>query len=290
MRDPIFEFSWARCDASGSCTSIPHATGPSYVVTAADGQHRIELRVVARNEYGETEARVQTAHTVPHPEPVLPPPAAASDKKSGAGASATKLALARATISRHDRVLDVLAPITRLASGRVHVQLQAGKRRYRFTAPIDSATGRVRFRRQIPKTQAELGTGIVTITYPGDADTRPQTVRLRAASRPAKLTVARPTITAGGRLRAAGTVSARAGGAVRLQLGYVADGKTMSLQLKAPILNGRWNLDVQLPQVVRGAMARREGAVQSYTLFTGYLQERMRGEMRSYQVGFDPTG
>ena len=37
-------------------------------------------------------------------------------------------------------------------------------------------------------------------------------------------------------------------------------------------------------------MARREGAVQSYTLFTGYLQERMRGEMRSYQVGFDPTG
>jgi len=73
-------------------------------------------------------------------------------------------------------------------------------------------------------------------------------------------------------------------------LGYVADGKTMSLQFKAPILNGRWNLDVQLPQVVRGAMARREGAVQSYTLFTGYLQERMRGEMRSYQVGFDPTG
>ena len=35
---------------------------------------------------------------------------------------------------------------------------------------------------------------------------------------------------------------------------------------------------------VRTAIAQRTGTVHSYTLFTGYLPARMRGEMRSFQV------
>ena len=35
-------------------------------------------------------------------------------------------------------------------------------------------------------------------------------------------------------------------------------------------------------------MARRTGSVHSYTLFTGYFERRIRGEMQSYQVLGNP--
>ena len=210
--------------------------------------------------------------------PVQPAPPPAHGRLSTA-----KLELARATIVRRDRVLDVLARITRGASGRVHVELQSAGRRYRFTAPVDAHRGRIRFRRRIPRAQADLGTGILTIVYRGDADTRPQTVRLRAASQRAALRPRRPTIE-DGRLRAAGTVSRRARGAVRVQLEYVVAGRTTTLQFPAPISNGRWSLNQRLSQSVRDAIATRTGTAHSYTLFTGYARARIRGEMRSFQV------
>jgi hypothetical protein len=194
-----------------------------------------------------------------------------------------KLALARATINRRDRVLDVLAPITSLASGRVEVELHAAGQRYRFTAPVDSQDGRIRFRQPIPRAQADLGTGIVTIVYPGDEDTRPQEVRLRAASQKANLELERPRID-DGRLKAQGTISDRARGVVRLQLQYVVDGQTETVKLRGRIDDGQWEIDEALSQEVRDAIAQRPGTVHSYTQFTGYYPRRLRGEMRSYQV------
>ena len=216
--------------------------------------------------------------TAPSPMPTAPPPPPAEVGKHPA-----KLSLARATIKRRDRVLDVLAPITRLASGRVNVELHAAGRRFRFTAPINSRDGRIRFRKRIPKAQAELGTGIITITYRGDADTRPQTVRLRAAHRPAQLRLSRPRIV-DGRLRAAGRVSDLARGVVRLQLEYDRGGQTRIVRFRARIANGRWALNRQLSERVRTGIAQRAGSLHSYTLFTGYYPRRMRGEMRSFQV------
>ena len=227
--------------------------------------------------------------TIPRPAAIVPPPAAIAPTPVPPTPVPTekftaKLSLARATINRNDRVLDVLAPITSLASGRVDVELHAAGRRFRFTAPINSRDGRIRFRKQIPAAQANMGTGILTIGYRGDGDTRPQAVRLRAANQRADLQVTRPTLAANGRLRASGRISSRARGVVRVQLEYVADGKTTTLPLRAPISNGRWSLNEQLSQSARDAIARRSGTVHSYTLFTGYLPERMRGEMRSLQV------
>ena len=219
---------------------------------------------------------------VPGPPPppaaaVPPPPAAAAGKFSA------KMSLARATIIRRDRVLDVLAPITARASGRVRVQLHAAGRRFNFTAPIDSANGRIRFRQRIPAAQARLGTGIITITYLGDADTRPQTVRLRAANRPAVLRLQRPRIV-NDRVRASGTVSNSARGVVRLQLEYDRAGDTEILGFSAQISNGRWSLNERLSAAQQAGIAQRRGTVHSYMLFTGYLQARMRGEMRSFEV------
>ena len=220
----------------------------------------------------------RAAASAPAPGPAPTPPPA------GVGKFTAKLSLARATINRRDRVLDVLAPITSRASGRVRVELHAAGRRFRFTAPIDAVNGRVRFRQRIPAAQARLGTGIITISYSGDADTRPQTVRLRAAIRPAQLRLSRPRID-NGRVRASGTVTSRARGVVRLQLEYDRGGATRVLRFRARIGgDGRWSLDRQLTAADLIAIAQRSGTLHSYTLFTGYYQERVRGEMRSFQV------
>jgi hypothetical protein len=202
------------------------------------------------------------------------------------GKFTAKLSLARATIDRANRTISILAPITRLASGTAQITLRAAGRTTTFSAPIDSANGRIRLTRAVTRAQAELGTGILTINYPGDADTRPQVVRLRAANVPSKLTVQRPVITPAGFLRSEGTVAGRARGVVRVQLEYVdrASGQTVTLQRKAAIQSGRWSLNAQLPAVALAQIALRCGTVHSYTLFTGFLPQRMRGEMRSFQV------
>ena len=184
---------------------------------------------------------------------------------------------------RGDRRLDVLAPITARASGEVEVEFFAAQRRVDFTADVDAQNRRVRFNRQIPAEQARLGTGIVTMTYPGDGDTRPQVVRLRAASQRADLELERPVIE-DGRLRAEGTISRRARGIVRLQLQYVVAGETETIELRGPIDDGRWEIDEALSQEVRDGIARRTGTVHSYTLFTGFFERRIRGEMQSFEV------
>ncbi len=205
---------------------------------------------------------------------------------SGCDKRTSKLAFARATFNRSRRTIDVLAFITRRASGRVNIGLRAAGRTRSFTAPIDSAAGQIRIVRSIFTSQARLGTGIFTLTYNGDSDTRPQVVRLRAANNKARLSLGRPTITEGF-LRASGRVTSRARGVVRVQLQFVnrADGRTITLERKAPIDSlGRWRLNYQLPPIVRAQIATRCGTVHSYTLFTGYLPRRIRGEMKSYQV------
>jgi hypothetical protein len=190
----------------------------------------------------------------------------------------------RARVLRSDRELDVLAPITARASGGLQVDFHAAGRHEKFEVEIDSENRRARFREAIPRSQARLGTGILTLTYGGDADTQPQEVRLRAASGRARLDAERPVI-ADGRLRAEGTISSRARGVVRLQLLYESPGEaTRTLEFTAKIDDGGYRFNEALSQEVRDAIAQRAGVVHSYTLFTGYFPRRIRGEMQSYQV------
>jgi hypothetical protein len=111
--------------------------------------------------------------------------ATAGSSSSGAGRQrprtatrfASKLRIRRARI-RNGR-LDVLAFITRRASGRVAVTFHAAGRRVRFTRRVDAQRRRVRFTVRLPRAQRRLGTGIVMLTYRGDGDTLPKTVRVR---------------------------------------------------------------------------------------------------------------
>jgi hypothetical protein len=71
---------------------------------------------------------------------------------------------------------------------------------------------------------------------------------------------------------------------VRVQLSWATGGQDRLLELDAKIRDGRWSLDEALPDADVQDIARRGGTLHSYTLFTGYLPARMRGEMRSYEV------
>jgi len=224
----------------------------------------------------------QTAYCLPgapnNPQYCLPPPSCAK--------LPAKLQIARATFSASKRTIDILALITSKASGSVRISLQAASRTTTFNAPIDSARGRIKTVHSIPSSQANMGTGIITIVYNGDADTRPQTLRSRAANNKANLDAKRPTISADGILRSEGTLTRNARGVVRVELQYVNSigGATVTLQFNAPISNGRWSLATQLSPAVRAQLATRCGTVHSYTAFTGYLPENIRGESKSYQV------
>jgi hypothetical protein len=199
----------------------------------------------------------------------------------------SKLQLRRATFNADASTIDIFALISRRASGRVKISLQAAGKFTNFTAAIDSRRGRIRTVHGIPRSQAEMGTGILTITYDGDADTRPQVLRVRAANNKANLTSTRPRITATGFLRADGTVTKKAKGVVRVQLEFVnsSDGLTVTLERSATINSkGRWSLNAPLSPSLRAQIAARCGTLHSYVAFTGYLPENIRGESKSFQV------
>jgi len=220
-----------------------------------------------------------------------PDPAGSQQPQPQRGASAarrsSKLALDRATIVRSQRRLDVSARISALATGRVRFELFAAGRRTRLTAPLRAGGRRIRLRRAIPAAQARLGTGILTMSYGGDAGTRPLAVRLRAARNAAALWPARPSYRAG-RLRASGTISRRARGVVRVQLQYEHGGTVQTLLRSAKIARGRWQLGSTLPAAARRAIAARNGTLDAYVQFTGDQGRRMRGEMRSYEILGEP--
>jgi hypothetical protein len=134
-----------------------------------------------------------------------------------------KLRVSRSRVLRSDRCLDVYAPITSRARGEVEVTYQGDRRTKTFAAEVtagDATLDRIRFKEPITAGQARLGTGIVTLNYQGDGDTRPEEVRLRAASQHADLAVEEISLL-DGRLSARGSVTSRARGIVRLRYSYL---------------------------------------------------------------------
>lgn len=241
----------------------------AWIATGASAQYPLPQQTVT-----------STVPTATQPQPPPPPDRANCSK------STPKMSIRKASFDGTNRTTSIFAPISTLASGIVEVSLLGGRRITEFTLPIDSARGRIRATRGIDAAQARASTAILTLRYPGDADTRPQTLRLRAALRAAKLSSKRPTISPTGQLDAAGAITRSARGYVRVQMEWVnrADGAIITLERLGRINNGRWGVRSQLPAGVLDQIANRCSTVQSYVLFTGYQPRLMRGEMRAFQV------
>ncbi|MDQ3716608.1 MAG: IPT/TIG domain-containing protein [Actinomycetota bacterium] len=200
-----------------------------------------------------------------------------------------KIRVSRGRVLRSDRRLDVFAPITSRARGAdVKVTFQADNRRDTFDAKVSpggAALDQIRFREPITRGQARLGTGIVNLEYMGDADTRPEFVRLRAASQRAELDVEEISLI-GDRLSAEGSVTSRAKGVIRLLYSYVdPDGSPNVHEARAKIQsNGDWKLaNDQVP-----AQLAQCGGYLSIQ-FTGYFERRIRGEQLAYELNAGQT-
>jgi hypothetical protein len=197
--------------------------------------------------------------------------------------------VSRARVLREDRRLDVLAPITSRARGAdVAVTYQGDGRSDTFDAEVTEGSGeldQIRFLEPITQGQARLGTGIVNLNYLGNAATRPELVRLRAASQRAELDVEEIGL-AGDRLSASGSVTSRAEGIVRLRYSYVdPDGSEQVHLARATIEDdGDWELeDDEVP-----AQLARCGGYLSIQ-FTGFFERRIRGEQLAYELNGGQT-
>ena len=172
--------------------------------------------------------------------------------------------------------LDVLAEITRKATGTVDVTYRSRGRTVRFPVPIRA--GKIRFARSLRR-GTRAGTVLLTMRWRGTEAVRPATVRLRAARQRAGLRTSGAAIRAG-RLIARGAISPRARGVVRLRLEYLESGRVASRRFAARIRHGRWKLSTAV-----APLAGRDGYLT--VQFTGYLSARggpMRGEQDGRQV------
>ncbi len=206
--------------------------------------------------------------------------------RSGSGAldlaSFARLCIDKARISPRTRRLKLSASITARASGAASVELHAGGRKTRFSKKI--ASGRVKVSRKLSRKQARRGTGIVTISYGGNTQTKAQSVRLRLAPRKANLRLRVAPSLVASRLKTRGTITRRARGAVRVQLKYEFAGQTVTRQYKAKIRKGRWRLNAKLSLQTENEIAQRRGEVVAYVLYTGSGPRRIGGQMKAYQL------
>ena len=213
--------------------------------------------------------------TVP---PILTPPVIAR--------APAKIRVLRAGI--RDGRLDLRLEITSAATGSLDLEYHSAGKRTRFRVAIPKGSGNKptawSLTRRLPSSQRRTTTGILTLTYAGDARVRPDDVRLRAANGRALMERGTVRLGADRRLRVGGTISSRAVGVVRIRLGYVGpDGKVAFLRYRARIRRekgedrARWSIDETVPAA---AAAGGQLSIQ----FTGYLPRRIRGEQTSKAV------
>ena len=203
-------------------------------------------------------------------------PAPAAGGAQGSARKPAKLRIVRAHVRRGK--LDMRLGITSRATGRLRAVYHSRGRRTRFSLRIPPRAGSAPIawtvRKRLPRGQRGKRTGIVTLSYAGNARVRPDRLRARVANRRAVLRRAMTAIDASGALVARGTVSRRARGIVRVRMEY-SDADV--LRYRARIRRGQWSMREPLP-----AKAASGGHLSIQ--YTGHERRRIRGESISKSV------
>lgn len=256
--------SWPQLPITGSVTHGSPANG-AFVPPGIAGTDYVSPGYTATAPEPAPKPTPEAAPE-PTPEPIAEPP----DPPTPA-----KFQVRRGKIEKGH--LDVLVDTTAHANGdQVEVTFRANGKVSRFTETIEDA--RLRFARMLPKAQRGVSSGIMEIRYAGNERVRRVELRLRAASGKAELR--REVISlSNGELTAAGGLTQRASGVVRLRLDYDrSDGSVGVWRERAKIgRDGRWSLARELP-----AHAHAGGYLSIE--FTGNYPNRIRGERMAKQL------
>ncbi|HET8952829.1 MAG TPA: hypothetical protein VFN44_20065, partial [Solirubrobacteraceae bacterium] len=188
-----------------------------------------------------------------------------------------KLRIARARVAGGR--LDLRLGMTSRATGRLRAVYRSSGRTTRFSIRIPKRSGAPKpwtVRRALPRAQRRKTTGILTLSYAGNARVRPDRLRSRVATRRARLRLLLTTIDPQGRLIAVGSVSRSVPGVVRLRFD-TADESSV-LHYRARIRRGGWSLREPLPS--KAAKAGGQLSIQ----YTGAERRRIRGESLSKAV------
>jgi subtilisin-like proprotein convertase family protein len=208
--------------------------------------------------------------------PAAPAPGPAPKTKPVELRAFANVSIERAAITGHR--LKVRAAISPLASGRVKATFRSGGRVSKVRATI--ASGRVSFALALSARQRRARTGVLKLTYAGNALTLPESAKLTAVGRPPRLHITSALIDGSGKLRAAGTIARRARGVVRVSLTYSPrPGRLKSYDYNAKIRGGKWSLADQLPAEAAGVHAQVTGS------YRGDRKHRIGGAHISQDVG-----
>ena len=160
-----------------------------------------------------------------------------------------KLAVLRASI--HDGRLDALLSITGASTGTLSGEYVAGGQRSTFRVEVGSAREgqkHVKVVRMLVGHQKRARTGLLTVTYAGNATVQPDTLRSRAANGRSDLRWTGLSFS-DAHLILAGTLKQGVSGVVRLRITYArADQTLVTWAQNAVVKNGRWATDQQLPR------------------------------------------
>ena len=178
--------------------------------------------------------------------------------------------------------LDALFSITGHATGSITVDYQAGGQFARYLVALGPARDgekRIALLRPLNARQRKVSTGILNVAYAGNAATKADSLRLRAANNLSRLLQERMSFS-GGRLKVSGSINRNVSGTVRLRATYLAsDGSLGTWTGSASVSRGRWSLDESLP-----AAAASDANAYLTIQFTGD-RSAVGGPYRGEQIG-----
>jgi DNA-binding beta-propeller fold protein YncE len=233
-------------------------------------------REVARIPVGDHPQRMRMGLVRTADLPGLPPSPPAGSARAARKPAKLRIARARVAGGR----LDMRLGMTSRATGRLRARYRSSGRTTRFSIRLPrragGAPGPWTVRHALPRAQRRKDTGILTLTYAGDARVRPDRLRSRVATRRARLRRLLTMIDPQGALIARGTVSRSVPGVVRLR--FDSADESSVLHYRARIRRGAWSLRRPLPS--RAAQAGGQLSIQ----YTGRERRRIRGESLSKAV------
>ena len=176
------------------------------------------------------------------PPPPPPPPAATAPRQPA------RLLVPIAHVRKG--VLRIVARMNTAATGNLKFTFRAAGRSLTFSQRIKS--GKVSVSRRLSRLLAKPGTGVLTISYAGNAKVRGDSLKTRAANRTAAM-VTKVAKIASGKLQVSGTIAKATGrGTVQIRLAYpLANGGVAFVNTSARITKGAWKVSRALPAAAR---------------------------------------